>query len=119
MRRFKALDIWHRSRLLSSEGFKLPVNFCNSEKFGLTNQRRRAFVSIPSNIAEDFSRKSIKDFSRFLEITGSCCEIKTQWLVSSDLKLINEVESYNLSKELEEIIKMISKFTSTLKVYPV
>ncbi|MGE5943220.1 MAG: four helix bundle protein, partial [Flavobacteriales bacterium] len=84
---------------------------------GLTNQLRRASVSIASNIAEGSSRKSNKDFARFLEITlGSSYEIETQLLIAFDLKFITEPELHAISKELEEIIKMISKFKSTLKI---
>lgn|SRR5690606_5287328 len=117
MHRFKELEIWKRSRLFCSEIYKLTSNFPESEKFGLTNQLRRASVSIASNIAEGSSRKSNKDFSRFLEITlGSCYEIETQLLIAFDLKFITKIELHAISKELEEIIKMISKFKSTLKV---
>ena len=117
MHRFKELEIWKRSRLFCSEVYKLTSNFPDSEKFGLTNQLRRASVSIASNIAEGSSRKSNKDFSRFLEITlGSCYEIETQLLIAFDLKFISYDELNLISKELEEIIKMISKFKSTLKI---
>ncbi|MCK0156619.1 four helix bundle protein [Cellulophaga sp. F20128] len=56
-------------------------SFPDSEKYGLTNQLRRASVSVPSNISESCSRKSNKDFGRFLEIAiGSLYEIETQSL---------------------------------------
>ncbi len=117
MHRFKELEIWKRSRLFCSKIYKLTSNFPESEKFGLTNQLHRASVSIPSNIAEGSSRKSNKDFSRFLEITlGSCYEIETQLLIAFDLKFITELGLHEISKELDEIIKMISKFKSTLKI---
>ena len=117
MHRFKELEIWKRSRLFCSEIYKITAGFSESEKFGLTNQLRRASVSLPSNIAEGSSRQSNKDFSRFLEITlGSAYEMETQLLIASDLKFITELELHTISKELEEIIKMISKFKSNLKI---
>ncbi|MDU8886255.1 four helix bundle protein [Yeosuana sp. MJ-SS3] len=116
MHRFKDLEIWKRSRLFCSDIYKITSKFPESEKFGLTNQLRRASVSIPSNIAEGSSRKSDKDFSRFLEITlGSAYEIETQLLIAHDLKFISEHEINQLSNELAEIIKMTSRFKSTLK----
>lgn len=116
MHRFKELEIWKRSRLFCSKIYNLTSSFPESEKFGLTNQLRRASVSIPSNIAEGSSRASNKDFSRFLEITlGSCYEIETQLFIASDLKFISRTDLENLSEELQEIIKMISRFKSTLK----
>ena len=85
------------------------------EKFGLTNQLRRASVSLPSYIAEGSSRNSNKDFARFLQIAiGSAYEIETQLMISCDLNLISKKELQGITSELEEIIKMISKFKSTL-----
>lgn len=116
MHRFKELEIWKRSRVFCSNVYDLTSKFPQSETFGLTNQLRRASVSLPSNIAEGSSRSSNKEFSRFLEITlGSAYEIETQLLIACDLNFINETEMDDLLKELQEIIKMVSKFKSTLK----
>ena len=116
MHRFKELEIWKRSRSYCSKIYSITSKFPDSEKFGLTNQLRRASVSVPSNIAEGSSRNSNKDFNRFLEIAlGSCYEIETQFLIAFDLKFLSENELNQLSDELEEIIKMISKFKTTLK----
>ncbi|EDP69774.1 S23 ribosomal [Flavobacteriales bacterium ALC-1] len=113
--KFKELQIWKRSRLLCSEIYGITSKFPESEKFGLTNQLRRASVSIPSNIAEGSSRKSKKDFSRFLQISiGSAYEIETELLISCDLKFISDDKLKPILSELNEIIKMISKFKSTL-----
>ncbi|HLT52638.1 MAG TPA: four helix bundle protein [Flavobacteriaceae bacterium] len=116
MHRFKQLEIWKRSRYFCSKIYNITSRFPESEKFGLANQLRRASVSLPSNIAEGSSRSSNKDFSRFLELVlGSCYEIETQLLIASDLKFITEQESNSLIEELEELVRMISKFKSTLK----
>ena len=81
MHRFKDLEIWKKSRVFCSSIYEITSNFPESEKFGLTNQLRRASVSIPSNIAEGSSRKTNKGFSRFLQIAlGSAYEIETQSL---------------------------------------
>ena len=108
MHRFKDLEIWKRSRKFSFIIYELTAKFPDSEKFGLTNQLRRASVSIPSNIAEGSSRHSNKDFARFLEITlGSAYEIETQLLISFDLSFISKRDLDITSNELNEIIKMI------------
>ncbi|MFN8325560.1 four helix bundle protein [Flavobacterium sp.] len=117
MHQFKELEIWKRSRLFCSEIYKITSNFPESEKFGLTNQLRRACVSIPSNIAEGSSRSSNKDVLRFLEIAiGSAYEIETQLLIAFDLNFINTDEIEKVATELNEIIKMISRFQTTLKI---
>ncbi|MEP5254629.1 MAG: four helix bundle protein [Winogradskyella arenosi] len=113
--KFKDLQIWKRSRLFCSEIYAITSKFPDSEKFGLTNQLRRASVSIPSNIAEGSSRDSNKDFARYLQISiGSAYEIETQLFISADLNFILDNELESCLSELSEIIKMISKFKSTL-----
>ena len=117
MHNFKELEIWKRSRLFCSLIYDITSEFPEEEKFGLTNQLRRASVSIPSNIAEGSSRNSNKEFSRFLEISiGSCFEIETQILIAFDLKLISSINVEVLLTELNEIIKMIIRFKSILKI---
>jgi len=116
MHRFKELDIWKRSRVFCKDIYEITNAFTNDEKYGLVNQLRRASVSIPSNIAEGASRESNKDFARFLEITiGSCYELETQLLIANDLKYIGKDKLDVILNDLEIIIKMTSKFKSTLK----
>lgn len=115
MHQFKELLIWKKSRLFCTEIYAITASFPSEEKFGLTNQLRRASVSIPSNIAEGSSRNSNKDFARFLEIAiGSAYEVETQLLISSDLGFINQENIIDLTNTLEEIIKMTSRFRATL-----
>ena len=116
MHRFRDLEIWKLSRSFCKDIYEVTSTFPEVEKFGLTNQLRRASVSIPSNIAEGCSRKSNKEFSRFLEISiGSCYEIETQLLISKDLEFINMNQLEMLLDTLSSIIKMTSKFKSSLK----
>ncbi len=115
MHQFKELLIWKKSRILCSEIYNATSNFPTEEKFGLTNQLRRASVSIPSNIAEGSSRHSNKDFSRFLEIAiGSAYEVETQLLIALDLGFITSENTLKINTLLQEIIKMTSKFRADL-----
>ena len=108
MHQFKELLIWKKSRYFCSEIYSITASFPSDEKFGITNQLRRASVSIPSNIAEGSSRNSNKDFARFLEIAiGSGYEIETQLLIASDLKFLKLEKLEELLISLDEIIKMI------------
>ena len=117
MHQFKELLIWKKSRHFCSEIYSITSSFPSDEKFGITNQLRRASVSIPSNIAEGSSRNSNKDFARFLEIAiGSGYEIETQLLIASDLEFLKLEKLEELLISLDEIIKMTSKFRSTLKI---
>ena len=98
----KDLEIWKRSISLVTEIYKFTKNYPESERFGLTNQLRRAAVSIPSNIAEGAARKSSKEFVQFLHIAlGSLAEIDTQIIISKNLDYLKETEMY-----LSEIVSV-------------
>ena len=117
MHRYKDLKFWQLSRVFCKDIYLITKYFPNDEKFGLTSQLRRASVSIPSNIAEGASRVSNKDFARFLRISlGSCYEIETQLLISCDLAFIQKEELEKLQHTLDQIIKMMSRFISSLKI---
>ncbi|APG66010.1 four helix bundle protein [Tenacibaculum todarodis] len=117
MHRYKDLKFWQLSRVFCKEVYEITKKFPEEEKFGLVSQLRRASVSICSNIAEGSSRKSDKDFSRFLTMSlGSCYEIDTQLILATDLNFISENDYSKLFKKLISIIKMLSKFNSTLKI---
>ncbi|RIV68539.1 four helix bundle protein [Flagellimonas aequoris] len=115
MHRFKELTTWKLSKEFCSDIYEVTTSFPETEKFGIINQLRRASVSVPSNIAEGCSRKSNKDFSRFLEIAiGSMYELETQLLISNDLGFVSKEKTQELIEKLNGIIKMTSKFKSTL-----
>ena len=78
--------------------------FPSDEKFGITNQMRRAVISIPSNIAEGAARNSNKEFVRFLYIAlGSAAELETQIIAARNLKFLNDKSFDLLIKERDEI----------------
>jgi four helix bundle protein len=117
MHRYKELKFWQLSRTFCKDIYIITKSFPDDERFGLISQLRRASVSIPSNIAEGASRSSNKDFTRFLTISlGSCYEIETQLLISFDLGFITKNQLETLLNTLNQIIKMMSKFISTLKM---
>ncbi|XOV92298.1 MAG: four helix bundle protein [Bacteroidota bacterium] len=109
MREYKKYGVWQDSIQLTSQIYELTRSFPDDEKFGLTNQIRRATISIASNIAEGASRSSTKDFSRFLEIAqGSSFEVDTQLLIAKNLSLITESDFNTLSEKISSIGKQIS-----------
>ena len=106
MHRFKPLKMWKQSRAFCTEIYAATTSFPANEKFGLTNQLRRALVSIPSNIAKGSARNSNNDFSRFLDIAvGSAYEIETKLLISYDLNFIPKEKLTTLNQKLESIPK--------------
>ena len=88
---YKELEVWKKSMDLVEICYKITNDFPKEELYGLTNQIRRAAVSIPSNIAEGQSRWSTKEFLRFLSIAkGSLSELETQLIVAQRLNYISE-----------------------------
>ena len=82
LKSFKELKVWEKAYQLCLEMYKGTSGFPGDEKFGLTSQMRRAAISIPSNIAEGYGRKTIPDYVRSLYIAyGSNCELETQTLL--------------------------------------
>jgi four helix bundle protein len=83
---FKELIAWQRYYKLVLEIYKLTKFFPSHELYGLTQQMRRAAVSVPSNIAEGYYRKHSAEFRQFVSIVyGSLSELNTQYLLSVDL----------------------------------
>lgn len=115
MHRFKDLKFWQLSREFCKDIYNVTASFPENERFGLVSQLRRASISIPSNIAEGASRTTNKGFRGFLSISlGSCYEIETQLLISNDLGFIKRHKLISLQEKLGQIVKMMSKFNSTL-----
>ena len=96
--------------------YRLTKCFPEDEKYGLTNQVRRAAVSIASNIAEGASRESEVDFARFLEISlGSAFEVETQILIANKLGYVT-VENYEpLLNQLTILQKQINSLISKIR----
>ena len=80
---------WKESMKLVGDVYQLTQSFPREELYGLTNQIRRAAVSIPSNIAEGAARTGQKEFVQFLNIAkGSLSELETQLLIAQDLQYL-------------------------------
>lgn len=83
---FKDLVVWQRALQLTTEIYRLSSSFPRSEQFGLTNQMRRASVSIASNIAEGYGRSTRGEYLQSLgHARGSNCELQTQLMIAGTL----------------------------------
>ena len=83
---FKDLVVWQRAVELTVDVYHLTSTFPDSERFGLTNQMRRASVSIASNIAEGYGRATKGEYFKFLgHARGSCSELETQIVIAKKL----------------------------------
>ena len=99
---FKDLVVWQKSYKLVLEIYKMTKNFPRTETYGLSQQIRKASVSIPSNIAEGYGRKHKAEYKQFLSIAyGSLLEVETQYLLAVDLRYVSKCEIIeNLLKEV-------------------
>jgi len=116
MKTFRELIVWQKSMDLVTEIYEETKSFPDEEKFGLTNQIRRASVSIPSNVAEGFGRKSDGDFARFVSIAiGSNYEVQTQLEIARNVGFLEDNHFIRLIEKLTEIDKMLKGLKSKLK----
>ncbi|SMG41292.1 four helix bundle protein [Sphingobacterium psychroaquaticum] len=116
MNTFKDLEVWKKSVDFVTLIYKLTDRFPRSEIYGITNQIRRASVSIPSNIAEGAGRQSHKEFIQFLYIArGSVKEVETQLIIATNLGYLKQSALTETTQGLDEIGKMITGLLSYLK----
>ena len=101
---FERLDVWQVSRAFVKEVYRLLAQFPDFEMYNLTNQIRRAAVSVSLNIAEGTSRNSLKEQSRFSEVAyGSLLEVYCSLLIAKDLGYIDENDLSGISVRIQEL----------------
>jgi four helix bundle protein len=106
---FEKLETWQKAIAFADLVYEATRHFPAEERFGLTNQMRRAAVSISSNIAEGAARNSKGDYARFLEIaTGSLFEVVSQSFVGQRQGFLSDGEFKKLYAAAEEKGKMLS-----------
>ena len=109
--KYTELDVWQVARMLVSEVYIHSKTFPKEEIFGLTNQLRRAAISVPSNIAEGCGRSSSKEPVHFFFIArGSLYQLETQLYLSQDLGYLSPEVFGSLDKQIENWIKLINGF---------
>lgn len=112
---FTDLIAWKKAHILVLEIYKIVAKFPKEELFGLTSQIKRSVISIVSNIAEGFSRKSIKEKIQFYYIAlGSLTEVQSQPLLARDLLFIDKESFTKLSFKTIEISKLINSLKKNL-----
>jgi four helix bundle protein len=115
MRNFKKLQIWQKGFEIAVESFRVADSFPTSQKFSLGQQVTRAATSIPSNIAERSSRRSEKDYCRFIEISlGSSFELETQLLIAQAVDFGDKHLLSNTLNKIDEEQKMLIGFANRL-----
>jgi four helix bundle protein len=104
VRTFRELVAWQKAMTLAKFIYRATTQMPREEQFGLTNQMRRAAVSVPSNIAEGFGRQSRLDLIKFLRVArGSLNELSTQ------IELALELNMLRANQEIAETILEVDR----------
>ena len=112
---YQDLIVWQKSMQLVKEVYTLVKMLPKEEQFALSDQMRRAVVSIPSNIAEGYGRNSTNDYIRFLNIArGSKYELETQIQICVMLNYISKEKTATALELSEEIGRMINALIKKL-----
>ena len=112
---FEKLEVWQKAIDFADLVYKKTQAFPSEERFGLTNQLRRAAVSISSNIAEDSSRSSKTDFARFTEIAaGSVFETVSQAFIARRQGFFSEEQFWNIYTDAEQLSRVLSGLGKSL-----
>jgi len=115
MFRFEKLDVWQRAIDHAGYVYTVTRSFPSDERFGLTNQMRRAAVSISSNIAEGSGRASDIDFAHFLEFSySSLMEVVSQATLATRQNFLQKQPFDHIYHESEELARMLSGLRGTL-----
>jgi len=105
---YKELIVWQKSMDLVELIYKLTTLLPREELYGLISQMRRAVVSICSNIAEGYARRSHKEYLQFYSISyGSALELETQVEIVKRLKLSRLDSLKSIESLLNEVCRML------------
>jgi four helix bundle protein len=116
---YQDLEVWEKAMGLVTEIYKNTQTFPKEERYGLTNQLRRASVSVPANIAEGWGCGTTKEYMQFLRIAGgSLLEVETLMTISHNLGpgYVNAQDlQEQILQKIIEISKMINALINSLK----
>jgi four helix bundle protein len=113
---YQDLIVWQKSMDLAALVYKVTKKLPKEEMYSLTDQMRRAAVSIPSNIAEGQARNSTKEFLHFLRIAqGSKAELETQFLLCLKINYLSDSDTSEAIHLLQEIGKMLTVLIAKMK----
>jgi four helix bundle protein len=112
---YRDLRVWQASIALSHDIYAVTARFPNCETFGLSQQLRRAAVSVASNVAEGHARGGTREFLRFLAIArGSLAEIDTQLTIAFRLGYVVDRDVAHLSSSIDVVSRMLRRLEQTL-----
>ena len=112
---YKDLLVWQKAMNLVASIYKTTYLLPKNETYGISDQMRRAAVSIPSNIAEGYGRQTPKSYVQFLTIArGSVYELETQLLLCQRIHQISSENIKDILTTISEIKKMLTTLINRL-----
>jgi four helix bundle protein len=113
---YKQLTLWTKAMDLAELLYKSTGSFPKEETYGITSQLRRSAVSIPSNIAEGYSRNTKGEYIQFLGIAkGSLCELETQVMLAERFNYLSNIEAERLLSLSTEVGKLLTTYIQNLR----
>jgi four helix bundle protein len=113
---FKDLRVWQEAMRLVVELYRATAQFPRHELYGLSQQLRRAAVSVPSNIAEGKGHRSDREFGNFLlHARGSLLEVQTQIMIAKELQYIHAEEAQRLLTSADAIGRSLNGLINSLR----
>jgi len=113
---YRDLIAWRKAMDLVTEIYRVTRAFPRDELYGLSNQLRRAAVSVPSNVAEGQARFSSKEFHHFLsQARGSLVEIETQLTIAQKLNYLTSTQTQPLLDRAAELGKVLNGLIASIK----
>ena len=117
IKNFTDLNAWKEAHKLVLMIYKLTDSFPQKEVLSLTSQMRRAAVSVSSNIAEGFSRKTNKDKAQFYTMSqGSLTELQNQLIISRNVKYIDNKTFMQTAEQTVTVNKLINGLKRIVKI---
>ena len=116
MKDFHDLKVWSKAHDLALAIYTATAEFPRAERFGLTDQMRRACASIATNIAEGCGREGEGELRHFLSIArGSASELEYHLLLARDLGYLPPTDHERLTNEVTQIKRMLTVFIQKLR----
>jgi len=113
---FRDFRVWQDGMKLAREVYRDTASFPKHELYGLTQQIRRAAVSVPSNVAEGKGRYSDKEFAHFLfNARGSLLELQTQLILAEELEYLSATNTRRLLALAEDVGRGLSGLINSLR----
>ena len=113
---YRKLIAYQKAKEVVKHTYKLLKKFPAEERYAMSDQLRRASVSITSNIAEGINRYSVKDKSHFIEMSyGSLMEVSSQFEIAEELGYITAEEKLSMDQLIEEVARLLSGLQKTFK----